>query len=151
LRLRSAAAAARRRGGRVPAEALHSAAIPRRRPPRHRSGPSGLIAPSTLQTVTLFPARRCRSGSFLHLEILLEHWSRLMRTRFLTAAAILLALALNLRADDKEERAKFNGKWVATAITGKGIKVPAETLKADPWYWTIDDKKIQSKRPTGGG
>lgn len=74
-----------------------------------------------------------------------------MRSRFTTAAAILLALALNLHADDKDERAKFNGKWVASELTFGGMKVPAETLKNIPWYWTIDEKGIHSKRPGSGG
>jgi uncharacterized protein (TIGR03067 family) len=52
---------------------------------------------------------------------------------------------------EKTERAKFNGKWVAVAITADGTEVPADTLKEIPWYWIIDQQKILSKRPGRGG
>ena len=74
-----------------------------------------------------------------------------MKKCMLVAAVLALTVASSARADDKQERAKFNGKWVAVALTGDGMEIPADMLKKVPWYWIIDDKKILSKRPTGGG
>ena len=52
---------------------------------------------------------------------------------------------------EKADRAKFNGKWVAVAITANGTEIPADTLKEIPWYWIVDQQKILSKRPGRGG
>jgi uncharacterized protein (TIGR03067 family) len=55
------------------------------------------------------------------------------------------------RLQAKIERAKFNGKWVAIALKFDGREVLAATLKEVPWYWLVDDAKVDSKRPDSDG
>jgi uncharacterized protein (TIGR03067 family) len=72
-----------------------------------------------------------------------------MRTALLALSAVLVFAAAAPGEAAKKELDRFQGTWVATALTQNGKEVPAAVLAKARLTWTVKGDQMTFKTPKG--
>jgi uncharacterized protein (TIGR03067 family) len=113
----------------------------------------GLLTGCTRQPPELAPAKNIEDAKRRNeaLRQLEQRRKESVRHQEISEGGRRVQKLRDARSQAKIEREKFNGKWVATALTFDGTEVSTAELKEGPWYWVVNAAKVLSRRPGSDG